>query len=134
MEFTLTPPDGYRNVTSFPTKPANEAQFRDEMMSIPDQLLGFLNGGNVMTKGNSPLTGSTMVLANGWIVQWGYVTLASGGVVTLPITYPNTFLGAWPIRDSTTAAKYSITDYNTSSFKVWNDIGTTTFFYISIGR
>lgn len=43
MPFQFTPPDGYRNVTAFPTKPANETAFRDEMMSLLDQLTGFIN-------------------------------------------------------------------------------------------
>lgn len=43
MSFQFTPPDGYRNVTAFPTKPANETAFRDSMMTLLDQLTGFIN-------------------------------------------------------------------------------------------
>jgi hypothetical protein len=46
MTLTFSPPDGYRNVTSFPTKPANETEFRNQMMTLLDQIRDYLNGGN----------------------------------------------------------------------------------------
>lgn len=71
MSFQFNPTDGYRNVTSFPTKPANETQFRADMMTLLDQLRDYLNGaGDIAIKSadNNFLVSQTIngnVTANG---------------------------------------------------------------------
>lgn len=45
MAFVYDPPDGYRNTTIFPTKPANETEFRASMMTLFDQMAAAVNSG-----------------------------------------------------------------------------------------
>lgn len=43
MAFVYDPPEGYRNTTVYPTKPANETDFRDSMMTLLDQIAVYVN-------------------------------------------------------------------------------------------
>lgn len=43
MPLAFVPPDGYRNTTDFPTKPASETAFRDSMQDLLDQMRDYIN-------------------------------------------------------------------------------------------
>lgn len=49
MSFTFNPTDGYNNVTTFPTKPANETEFRSQMMTLLNQIRDYINNSTVTT-------------------------------------------------------------------------------------
>lgn len=50
--FNFNPTDGYRNMTSFPTKPPNETVFRDSMQKLLDQIKDFINQNMIPTSGD----------------------------------------------------------------------------------
>lgn len=64
MTFVFTPPDGYRNVAEFPTKPGSEAQFRGDMMRLLDQLRDYVNTG-LPQKTQEAWIAPTLL--NGWV-------------------------------------------------------------------
>lgn len=60
MAFAYDPPEGYRNQTDFPTKPANETDFRNQMMTLLDQIAAYVNtnpdGVDVINNGDASVT------------------------------------------------------------------------------
>jgi hypothetical protein len=43
MPFVFDPSDGFRNTTSFPSRPANEALYRDDFQKLHDQTRDYIN-------------------------------------------------------------------------------------------
>ncbi|QHT60672.1 hypothetical protein GXP70_12455 [Paenibacillus lycopersici] len=69
MPLTFTPPDGYRNKTSFPTTPTSEDAFRDSMQSLLDQMRDYINNNLALTAG--PTMGlSRQAIINGNFNIW----------------------------------------------------------------
>lgn len=68
MALTYVPPDGYRNVTDFPTKPASESAFRDSMQDLLDQIRDYINT-SVPVKAQPAYIAPT--LQNGWTNRVG---------------------------------------------------------------
>lgn len=64
MPFAYTPPDGYKNTTSFPTTPSSETEFRASMQSLLDQLRNYLNGLSPAALVKSGGTGDALTLIN----------------------------------------------------------------------
>ena len=71
MTFQFTPTDGYRNVVSFPTKPANETAFRDSMQDLLDQVATELNAGTNSAAGIANMSRQAVMNGNFDIWQRG---------------------------------------------------------------
>lgn len=69
MPFQFSPPDGYRNTVTFPKKPANETDFRDQMMQPLDQLAAYLNGADPLPQYSGAAL-SKNLLINGSFQIW----------------------------------------------------------------
>lgn len=144
MSFVFVPSDGYRNPSSFPTNPANEADFRNQMMTLLDQLRDYINNDIVndqtlWNNGNSPASNSAngyQQLASGVIIQWGSVTVpgSSSASVTFPIAFPNVVRSIQTTVGGTASAGSSWNASSTTGFTVYqNFTSVATVFWLAIG-
>lgn len=130
MAFVFNPPDGYRNVTDFPTKPANEAAFRDQMMSLLEQIQTYMNGPDLNFTGDKTFF---MKSPNGTLLQWGSATLSSGATVTLGMVFPNSPISILVSLESASGFA-SFGNQTNANFKIFhNGTGATPFSYLAIG-
>lgn len=81
MSFVFNPPDGYRNTTDFPTKPANETAFRDSMQDLLDQIRDEINSGANSAGGITDINRQAIINGNFDVWQRGTSFAATSGLI-----------------------------------------------------
>lgn len=74
MADVFTPSDGLKNITSFPTDPADETAARKQVQDMLDQALAFINNLNVTSTWIPVIAGFSTAGTNTYTLQFGEYT------------------------------------------------------------